>query len=209
VKREHPGKRIRVLFEDEARLGQQGTIANVWARRGSRPTVERQNGRKSAWVFGAVEPLTGRSISMVAKTANTFAMQEFLYGLSREIVRNDHAVLVLDRAGWHRSKHLVWPRNITPLFLPPYSPELDCIERVWQYSRQHYWSNRSFLKDSGTSRLQRSRTCRSSRRRRFGRCVTRLGSRASCYCDPYKVLLAERAAGPVALECGMSVDRAC
>jgi len=80
-------------------------------------------------VFGAVEPLTGRSISMVAKTANTFAMQEFLYGLSREIVRNDHAVLVLDRAGWHRSKHLVWPRNITPLFLPPYSPELDCTTR--------------------------------------------------------------------------------
>jgi len=144
VKREHPGKRIRVLFEDEARLGQQGTIANVWARRGSRPTVDRQNGRKSAWVFGAVEPLTGRSLSMVAQTANTFAMQEFLYGLSREIVRNDHAVLVLDRAGWHRSRDLVWPRNITPLLLPPYSPELDCMERVWQYSRQHYWSNRGF-----------------------------------------------------------------
>jgi len=81
---------------------------------------------------------------MVATKANTFSMREFLRGISREIVRSDHAVLVLDGAGWHRSKNLVWPKNITPLFLPPYSPELNCVERIWLYMRQHYWSNRSY-----------------------------------------------------------------
>ena len=140
----HPGKRLRVLFEDEARLGQQGTLASVWAERGTRPVVERQNGRKSVWVFGAVEPLTGRSVSMVASKANAFSMQQFLRGVSRELVRGDHAVLVLDGAGWHRSRELRWPKNITPLFLPPYSPELNPVERLWLYMRQHHWSNRSY-----------------------------------------------------------------
>lgn len=144
MKASHPGKRVRVLFEDEARLGQQGTLASVWAERGTRPTVERQNGRKSVWVYGAVEPLTGRSLSMVASKANVFSMQEFLGGVSRELVRGDHAVLVMDGAGWHRSKELRWPRNITPLFLPPYSPELNPVERLWLYMRQHHWSNRSY-----------------------------------------------------------------
>lgn len=144
MKAAHPEKRIRVLFEDEARLGQQGTLTDVWAERGTRPSVERQNGRKSVWVFGAVEPLTGRSVSMVASHANTSSMQEFLRGISRELVRADHAVLVMDGAGWHRSGKLRWPSNITPLFLPPYSPELNCVERLWLYMRQRYWSNRSY-----------------------------------------------------------------
>lgn len=144
MKQAHPGKRLRVLFQDEARLGQQGSLTRVWAERGTRPTVDRQNGRQSVWVFGAVEPLTGRSLSQVAAKANTFSMQQFLDGVSRELVQRDHAVLVLDGAGWHRSKELRWPRNITPLFLPPYSPELNPIERLWLYMRQRHWSNRSF-----------------------------------------------------------------
>lgn len=106
--------------------------------------VERQHGRKSVWVFDAVEPLTGRSVSMLASKANVFSMQQFLRGMFRELVRGDHAVLVLDGAGWHRSKKLRWPKNITPLLLPPYSSELNPVERLWLYMRQHHWSNRSY-----------------------------------------------------------------
>ena len=53
-------------------------------------------------------------------------------------------VLVLDRAGWHRAKALQVPTNITLLFLPPYSPELNAAERPWGYLRQHYLSNRIY-----------------------------------------------------------------
>ena len=102
VRARHPGKRVSVLFEDEARLGQHGTLARVWAEWWTGPVVERQNGRKSVWVFGAVKPLTGRSVSMAASMANAFWMQEFLRGVSRELMRGDHAVLVLDGAGCHR-----------------------------------------------------------------------------------------------------------
>ena len=56
-----------------------------------------------------------------------------------------HVVLVLDQAGWHVAKALKVPDNITLLHLPPYSPELNPIERLWLYLRNHYLSNRIFV----------------------------------------------------------------
>lgn len=144
MRSERPRTKLRVLFQDEARFGQQGTLTRVWARRGSRPTVVRQNGRKSVWVFGAVEPATGWSYAMISRHADTDAMQVFLDVVSAKIGRREHTVMVLDGAGWHRSKALRWPRNITPLYLPPYSPELNCVERLWLWLREHHWSNRCY-----------------------------------------------------------------
>jgi transposase len=48
----------------------------------------------------------------------------------------------MDRAGWHTAKDLAIPANLTPLFLPPYSPELNAIERVWLYLRERFLSHR-------------------------------------------------------------------
>ena len=56
----------------------------------------------------------------------------------------DHVVLVLDQAGWHLSKGLQVPDNIALLRLPPYSPELNPVERLWAYLRSHYLSNRAY-----------------------------------------------------------------
>src|SRR6266550_3517765 len=55
-----------------------------------------------------------------------------------------HAEVILDRAGWHRSQGLVVPGNITLLELPPYSPELNPVERVWHYLRSHWLANSVF-----------------------------------------------------------------
>jgi transposase len=54
-------------------------------------------------------------------------------------------VVILDRAGWHRSQGLVVPGNITLLELPPYSPELNPVERIWHYLRSHWLANSAFL----------------------------------------------------------------
>jgi transposase len=53
-------------------------------------------------------------------------------------------VVILDGAGWHRSQALVVPGNITLLTLPPYSPELNPVERVWHYLRSHWLANSVF-----------------------------------------------------------------
>lgn len=137
-----------MLFQDEARFGQQGTLSTVWAPTGSRPTVIRQNGRCSVWVFGVVEPATGWSMAMTARHANTESMQAFLDRTASRIKPREHAVMILDGAGWHRAKELRWPKRITPLFLPPYSPELNPIERLWLWFRNNHWSNRVFADEA-------------------------------------------------------------
>lgn len=71
-------------------------------------------------------------------------MQIHLDEISKKVTFKKHAVLVVDRAGWHRAKGLKIPQNISLLYLPPYSPELNPIEQIWAYLRQHYFANRAF-----------------------------------------------------------------
>ena len=144
MKEEKPDKNVRVYFMDEARFGQKGTLTKVWQEKGSRPIVIRQTKYEWVYMYGAVEPLTGETSALLAPHVNTETMVEFLKILSGEVGANDHVVLVLDQAGWHMSKKLVIPANITLLYLPPYSPELNCVERLWLYMKSHFLSNRVF-----------------------------------------------------------------
>ena len=75
---------------------------------------------------------------------DTVAMSEHLGDISAMVAWGAHAVLVLDQAGWHFSKDLVVPANITLLPLPPRSPELNPVENVWQFLRDNHLSNRVF-----------------------------------------------------------------
>ena len=119
VRASRPRTKVRVWFQDEARFGQQGTLTSVWASKGSRPTVVRQNGRKSIWVFGIVDPATGWSMVSPHREANTVTMQQFLKAAAKQLGPRQHAVMVLDRAGWHTANQLKWLKRVTSLFLPP------------------------------------------------------------------------------------------
>jgi transposase len=145
VKDQHPGKQVEVWFQDEARFGQQGTLTHVWAETGSRPTAIKQTEYDWLYVYASVNPATGESSAIITPTVNTRYMNAHLRHISKLVGRNRHVVLVLDQAGWHVAKALKVPRNITLLHLPPYSPELNPIERVWSYLKGHYLSNRVYL----------------------------------------------------------------
>lgn len=140
----HPDKRVEVWFQDEARIGQQGTLTTVWAESGSRPTAVRQTEYEWCYLFAAVNPTTGASSALVAPTVNTTLMNQHLRFISREAGPDVHVVLVLDQAGWHVARALMVPANLTLLYLPPYSPELNPTERIWDYLRGHYLSNRVY-----------------------------------------------------------------
>lgn len=71
-------------------------------------------------------------------------MQFHLDEISRHVARGAHAVLLLDRAGWHTTAKLKIPNNITPILLPSRAPELNPVENVWQYLRANWLSNRVF-----------------------------------------------------------------
>lgn len=96
----HPGQTVEVWVQDEARFGQQGTLTNVWADSGSRPTAVKQTEYQWLYLFGAVNPLTGESAALLTPTVNTDLMNAHLKMISRQIGPQRHVVLVLDQAGW-------------------------------------------------------------------------------------------------------------
>ena len=75
---------------------------------------------------------------------NTAAMNHHLSEISSQVAADAHAVVILDGASWHNSRGLVAPSNITLLALPPYSPELNPVERIWHYLRSHWLANSVF-----------------------------------------------------------------
>ena len=127
---------------DEARVGQQGTLARVWARRGTRPRAVRDHRYTWAWLFGAVCPERGTGAAVVLPHVNVEAMNIHLAEMARRVAERAHAVLVLDGAGWHTSPRLRVPDNISLLPLPRYAPELNPVENVWAYLRQNQLSHR-------------------------------------------------------------------
>ena len=75
-------------------------------------------------------------------SANGAGMQTFLEAFAKTIAIDEHVALVLDGAGWHSGKTLRVPCNITLVPLPPYSPELNPVERVWLYLKERFLSLR-------------------------------------------------------------------
>jgi hypothetical protein len=88
---------------------------------------------QAAYLFGAVCPARDAGVALVLPTVGTAAMQAMLDELAQAVSPGAHAVVPMDRAGWHVAKDLTVPANLTPVFLPPYSPELNAIERIWLY----------------------------------------------------------------------------
>ena len=86
----------------------------------------------------------GKAAALIMPICNTAAMNHHLSEISSQVASDAHAVVILDRAGWHRSQGLVVPGNITLLELPPYSPELNPVERIWHYLRSHWLANSVF-----------------------------------------------------------------
>ena len=126
------------------RLGQKNGIVRQWARRGTRPRPPADQRYESAYLFGAICPARGTGAALALPYADTEAMQLHLEEISRAVARGAHAVLLLDRAGWHTTVNLLVPKNLTLIFLPSRAPELNPVENIWQYLRQTWLSARVF-----------------------------------------------------------------
>jgi hypothetical protein len=113
-----------------------------WAKRGTRPRQPADQRYESAYLFGAICPARGTGAALALPYADTEAMQLHLDEIARFVARGAHAVLLLDRAGWHTTTALAVPRNITLILLPSRAPELNPVENVWQHLRQTWLSNR-------------------------------------------------------------------
>ena len=85
---------------------------------------------------------TDEAFALVMPLATAAVMSVFLQDFSKSLAPNAHAGLVLDKAGWHTTRRLRVPENISLVLLPAYSPELNPVERVWLYLREQSLSHR-------------------------------------------------------------------
>jgi hypothetical protein len=138
AKAEASGKAIEIWFADEARIGQKNKITRRWALRGTRPSAPKDQRTASAYIFGAIGPARGEGAGLVLPRCTTEGMSLHLKEVAQVVAPGAHAVVLLDQAGWHQSKRLEVPANITLMPLPAKAPELNPAENVWEYMRDNW-----------------------------------------------------------------------
>ena len=131
------------MLEDEARFGRISDPRRCWAPPGVRPEVHTQLIREYEYAFAAVSPQDGILDTLVLPPVNTEAMSVFLAEVSRRQAE-EFIVMVLDGAGWHKARRLLVPDNRRLLSLPPWSPQLNPVEHVWDERREKWFANRVF-----------------------------------------------------------------
>lgn len=131
------------MFQDEARFGRISDVRRCWAPKPLRPICQGMLTHEYTYAYGAVDASTGQLDSLILPHVNTDCMQLFLNEVSARHPE-ERIVMVIDGAGWHRSVALKAPENIYLLKLPPYAPELNPIEHVWDELREKFFHNRVF-----------------------------------------------------------------
>lgn len=129
----------QVLFGDEAGFEGDPRPRQKWVKRGSRPVQGYHGGHLRRSVIGAVAPATGQLVSLLVPHCNKEVFQVFLDTVAAEVPEEQGKTvhLVLDNASWHKSTSLDW-HHLKPVYLPPYSPDFNPIERLWQHLKGQY-----------------------------------------------------------------------
>jgi hypothetical protein len=128
-------KNIRYFVQDESRFGLKTIEGRRITLKGVKPIGELQWQFKAFWLYGAVEPLTGDSFFWQFSHVDTECYQQFLNEFAA-CHRDTLNIIQVDNGLFHKAKKLQIPENIILLFQPPYSPELNPIERVWEYLKE-------------------------------------------------------------------------
>ena len=133
------------MFQDEARFGRLPVVRAAWAPLGIRPVIAAAVERQYQYVYGAISPFDGDVDWLATDMMNTENMTLFLQKISWKYP-DDYILLVVDGASSHRSKELDVPPNVHLLQLPPYCPELNPVEHLWDHVREKACANRYFEK---------------------------------------------------------------
>ena len=131
------------MFQDEARFGRINDPRRCWAPKGFRPEVGMQIVREYTYAFGAVSPHDGNLDSLVLPVVTAEAMSIFLEEVARRHPE-EFILMFLDGAGWHRANDLAVPGNMRLEALPPYSPQLNPVEHIWDEIREKWFANEVF-----------------------------------------------------------------
>lgn len=114
-----------------------------WAPIGVRPVVGSQRVRESLYAYVAVSPADGAMVSLILPDTNALQMSLFLGEVAQRNA-DKHILMFMDQAGWHRCRDLVVPPGMRLEWLPPYSPECNPSEHIWEEIREKWFGNTVF-----------------------------------------------------------------
>jgi transposase len=123
---------------DESGIERNAMPYRIWALAGSNPEIYYNGGRQRENIIGAIRLTDGKLVSLVMPTVDTFTFQLFLDELKGRVNRRKINLVILDNATYHRTADLDWG-SLIPWFLPPYSPQLNSIERFWLNLKQTFF----------------------------------------------------------------------
>jgi transposase len=132
-----------IFFFDEARFGTHSKLGHGWFKKGSRTPVKVKIGFQNFYLYSAVNPNSGEDFTLILPKVNTDCMNIFLEKIAEQY-KNIPITIVMDGAGWHKSKGLIIADSIEIIYLPPYCPELNPVERLWLYLKQNTIKNKIY-----------------------------------------------------------------
>ena len=143
IDREWPGEEpIRVMFQDEARFGRISDTRHCWCPKPVRPLCYAMVTQEYTYAYAAVS-VDGELDTLILPHTNSDCMQVFIDEVASRHPE-DRIIMILDGAGWHTSRLLTVPDNMRLIPLPPYSPELNPTEYLWDELREKSFHNRVF-----------------------------------------------------------------
>ncbi len=131
------------MFQDEARFGRINEPRRCWAPKGIRLDVHLQFVRQYIYAYAAVSPHDGIMDSLILPEVNAEAVSIFLAEVAMRH-RDKFILMVMDQAAWHKAHDLVIPENICLLWQPPYSPQCNPVENLWDEIRKKWFPNLVF-----------------------------------------------------------------
>ena len=128
---------INLYFQDEARYGLKTHLGKCLTAVGKRPLASYQHRFASTYLWGSYSPIDGNSFVWEINGVDTDIFEAYLKALSRHRP-DEYKIVVIDNAGFHSTKNINVPDDIYLLRIPPYSPELNPCEQVWQWIKQRF-----------------------------------------------------------------------
>ena len=138
---------VEIWYGEEVHFHLHTTITRMWAPKGRQPEIPSKPGRAKVGLFDAINPATGELFFKEVQNFNTQTFTGFL--LEFHALRKERAskkiVLIVDNAAYHKKAvRELGTREGQIVFLPPYSPDLNPMERVWRWTRRCCTHNKYF-----------------------------------------------------------------
>lgn len=133
---------VNLYFQDESRFGLMTHIGKYLTARGVKPIVNYKHAFKSTYLYGSYSPVNGDSFVWEINGTDTKIFEAYLKAFSKHR-ETEYKIVVIDNAGFHSTKNIDIPDNIYLLNIPPYCPELNPCEKIWQHLKSRF-KNQTF-----------------------------------------------------------------